>query len=1243
MAKPKRPKRSGPEPEGGPDARKREFLEERQTRLRPKPEADESAVPEAFETLPSDFRSQAISDYRARQRTQASKESKSGPPKKKTREAAPAEDRSPESAEPPQPPTPPPANNWVPIGPSVVRRGQGGTLPATSGRVMGFAIAPGGNTVYLASSNGGVWRTDDAGASWRSLMDAWDLNPTNLSSDSLSCGAIAMDPTNSNRVFVGTGDGDEAIFLGVGPVVTPDGGQNWQTEPVDATSPPLAGSAFYALAVDPNNVDRVVAAAVPGLYRREPAGPGAFQWVRKTTPAGSISSVVVAQTGGVTTFFAAPFSGPVYSSPDGNTWTVVGTNFPGANVGRVALAVQANNPNVLYALVAAAADGSVLGTYRLDNVSGQWRQVAGTPADLTGDPAFGFQGTYDLAIALDPNNSNLIFIGGSTKLSNGEYGGSSYRCAITSAGVGPGLTYSMTPTFIGNSHHADTHTIVFAPGDSNKLWLGCDGGAFYSTNPTAAGDIFVPRNTGLQTLEMNHLGQHPTEDAVVFCGTQDNGGVRYTGEETWYHSVWGDAGYFVVNWADPYKVLATYVRKSVNRATDGGTRYNYSGVSVPNATGDSSLFYAPLVGTPPSATPAQAERVAFGSRRAWISDTFGGGWQSIPSNTATDDLGARIRALTFASFTRLYAATTSGQVYRFDQGGGGVWTQTRLDNQGGANVLGVVGPITGIAVDPSDASGSSIFVCFGGFGDWRRVWRFNGSTTQWELRSGPAAGNAAALLNVQHNAIVCDPANPGTVFVGADIGVWRSTDSGQNWAPFSSGLPDAGVLDLALHGPRRLLRAATYGRGVFEYSLDATNLAGVELFVRDTQLDQGRFTTTNWLPDPTAQGQLVRHWAGPDIKLDTPDAMGNYQFPVTPGANIDFEQFVDVLSDDSQNVASHATANITTRVYVQVHNRGVTPANGVRVMLLLANASLGLPNLPAGYATNVQNGTPITTADWRTVGFATLDDIRVGFPKIAAFNLTSNLLPPPANLAGNDHHCVLAFVHHPSDPFTATQQVTDLFSLGERKGAHKNLHVVQFTGTLPPTQEPPAVIAVRVNGVGEKARTSSLVIRTNGYPGRIRIHAPNLDVRGDLDDKLEGLKRGKDSGAFRRWAEMHLEGIEKNQKSETPYDREWSRQRSDDVKAAMESGLVLASDSQQERLAIRDLMIKPGTWRTVFLLFERPRGAKVGSSFPIEIVQVDDRGKREVGGLSARIEVVPRPRRIDLRKLRLRQLIGVSS
>src|SRR5207253_664714 len=138
---------------------------------------------------------------------------------------------------------------------------------------------------------------------------------------------------------------------------------------------------------------------------------------------------------------------------------------------------------------------------------------------------------------------------------------------------------------------------------------------------------------------------------------------------------------------------------------------------------------------------------------------------------------------------------------------GGAWSVTRLDNVA-AGPLGLTGLISDVAVDWADQTLASVYVAFGGRGDQRRVWRFDG--TRWEARSGPANGNH--LLDVEHNALVVDREAPANLYVGSDIGVWHSSDHGLNWEPLQNGLPDAPVFDLHIQPTQRFLLADTYGR-----------------------------------------------------------------------------------------------------------------------------------------------------------------------------------------------------------------------------------------------------------------------------------------------------------------------------------------------------------------------------------------------------------------------------------------------
>jgi hypothetical protein len=711
----------------------------------------------------------------------------------------------------------PGARNWLLLGPTVVLNGQTVGSQPVAGRVSGLAIAPGGNVVYAASANGGVFRSDDGATTWRPLMDSFDVDPTSFASTSLTCGAIAIDPADPARVYVGTGEGDTfelfqqriahalPAYRGVGIIRSDNGGRNWISEP---STPDLAGQAFFALAVDPLNRDNVIGATTNGLYRRAPRPDGSFDWTQVRR--GVHSSVVASSAGGNTTFVAAEWgqnnpSGVFHSTDGGTIWNPTGAGLPTADAGRVSLGVQAKSPDVVYAFVAKNSNGGLHGLYRLDNITGNWKKIAGVPDVL---PLWKgqSQGGYDLAIAVDPVDQDIVYLGGSYANAD-PWPGSIWRCTIAPAGSGYKAANSAS---IGTRAHSDVHVLVHTPGDPTELWCGCDGGVFLNRNPKGTGE-FASQNNGLACLCCNFLGQHPTDPNILFTGLQDNGTARTASGPIWSHVSGGDGGYCLINWAKPDLVLV-FANGTVYRSTNGGASENSWTKSWEFSW---STMTQPIVSAPyDPANPAGADLVAIGDgHNVSISTDFADSWSTtftIPGNTPDNN----VFALAFASRDRLFIGTTRGQVFRAEQSNGDWSVVARLDDAT-AGALGLTGLISEISVDWADPTLQSVYVAFGGMGDNRRVWRFDG--TRWEARSGTVG--VSHLLDVEHNALAVDRTAPNNLYVGADIGVWYSPDGGLNWSPLANGLPGAPVFDLQIHPTQRLLRAATHGRGVYELAL----------------------------------------------------------------------------------------------------------------------------------------------------------------------------------------------------------------------------------------------------------------------------------------------------------------------------------------------------------------------------------------------------------------------------------------
>jgi hypothetical protein len=172
---------------------------------------------------------------------------------------------------------------WVPLGPAPIGQGQTFGTPrvAVSGRVSTVVFDSGYNgstnqTVYLGAAQGGVWRSRDNGATWTPLTD---------DQPSLAMGAIAIDPTNPNIIYAGTGEahlsGDS--YYGAGLLKSTDGGATWAqiAGPISASEPrqpAFLNAAFHTLIIDPTTPSTLSRPPRSALFPARPARPRSRRW-----------------------------------------------------------------------------------------------------------------------------------------------------------------------------------------------------------------------------------------------------------------------------------------------------------------------------------------------------------------------------------------------------------------------------------------------------------------------------------------------------------------------------------------------------------------------------------------------------------------------------------------------------------------------------------------------------------------------------------------------------------------------------------------------------------------------------------------------------------------------------------------------------------------------------------------------------------------------------------------------------
>jgi photosystem II stability/assembly factor-like uncharacterized protein len=885
-------------------------------------------------------------------------------------------------------------SNWVQMGPMAIPNGQtyGGARVLVSGRVTAIVVDPtNSNVIYAGTAQGGVWKTSDGGATW---------TPQNDNNVSLAIGALAMDPGNHLVLYAGTGEGNFSgdSYYGNGVLSTTNGGAT--TPWAELATAIFAGTRFSRLVVTPSTPARLFAATGNGIFRSIDSGVNWNVMSGSGLPTANATDVAIDPTV-PTTVYVAFWAGGIYKSINAGTatptWTKLAGGLPTTGFTRISIAVSPSSPQIVYALMAGPSNTNPALSYLVNqlyitaNGGTSWTAIPLPSGNIGG------QGFYNLNVSVDPTTPDIV-----------------YLCGVELwKGTRSGATWTITK--IGGTIHPDCHAFAFDPANHLVIYAGSDGGIYKSTNGGTTWSDAI--NKGLCIAQFEFLAQHPVSDAVVFGGTQDNGTEQFRNDAVFYHADDGDGGFCLIDVNVPNNVLSTYYGPSPKRSTEAGKFGTWSSVSGGITT--DGLFYPPL-----AMDDTNPDNLAIGTDRIYLDGGQGtGGWTT---QVTLPGLSGSVSAIHYVSPTLIYAASTTGQVYRLLKVGA-TWVATLISAT----------PLPSRYIwDISALPGSTNTVVLGmsGFGIahvWKGVVPAIG-VAAWTSISG-------SLPDIPVNAVAVDTAT--TYYIATDVAVYRTTNGGTSWSPFSDGLPNCAVFDLKLHGPSRLLRAGTHGRGLWERKLDVASMPNADLYVRDHLMDTGRFRPSPSgiaaaFEDPlqyVTLGSPQYWWMCADIKVDALEgAVPSYQMPVAAMNYVAFE---------SQLQHRNAQRGRVNRVYVQVHNRGIQAAAGVIVKLYYANASAGLPPLPSDFWTAF----PPSGAAWTAITpSTTIASVSNTIPSILEWEWST-----PAGAA--DHTCLLVVVDSPADPIPAANKVFDVGLLvsNEKRVGLKNLHIVNAPPSAP--------------------------------------------------------------------------------------------------------------------------------------------------------------------------------------------------
>jgi photosystem II stability/assembly factor-like uncharacterized protein len=691
---------------------------------------------------------------------------------------------------------------WRETGPAIA----GGRVTS----VAGSAHDP--NLYYLGAAGGGVWKSTDGGAAWKPVFDRQSVG---------SIGAVAIDPSDDDTVWVGTGESNPRndVSYGDGIYKSTDGGKTW-------TNVGLRGTKYISrIIVDPNDPQHVIVGALGDVFADSPdrgvyvTYDGGKTW-SKTLYAGPESGVSDLASSpkapnviyaGVWEFQRRPWTfrsggarDGLYRSIDGGrTWThLAGHGLPAGITGRIGLAVSPSDPSRVYALI--ESKHGIL--WRSDDGGTTWRLVSSNT--LVDQRPF-----YFSHLAVDPANPDRVMTA-STQLAESTNGGKKFHA-------------------IALGVHGDFHAIWIAPNDPKRIMVGEDGG--YALSVDGGHTWSFSRNLPIGQFYRVGLGNDNPyticgglQDNNSYCGPSNSLDASGNTNAGWFAVVQDDDGQWAIPdplnpniiWSDGQDgALFTFNRRT--------REYMFAQPYLTSVQQDYDIATSPYRfnwESPIGFAPWNPRIAWFGGNVVFQSTDGGYRWRPISPDLTRNDKahqqpagGPITHDVTGAEYTdtildiegspisrgEIWAGTDDGYV-QLTRDGGHKWKNVTPPNAIVNGRFETVAPSplergTAYAVEDAHLMGN----------DTPHVWVTNDYGAHWRT----------IVDGLPHElwtrTIRPDDRNPALVYLGTEEGVWISYDRGAHWQSLRTNMPAVSVRDIRIQPQFDDLVLATHGRSIW--------------------------------------------------------------------------------------------------------------------------------------------------------------------------------------------------------------------------------------------------------------------------------------------------------------------------------------------------------------------------------------------------------------------------------------------